>query len=212
MGRKTGEEMIALLHTKSGQWDRVKYYVFDLPELPSLYEERMEALRKLTLPPEIQVIKSSQCQSNEHLSQLLQELTSQGAEGLIARKPLSTYFHGRASSMLKVKVSNCFLKISYGKIQKYKCCKHTLKEEDLYVNSIFTSIISRPNGMEVVVRCPAQIFLFPPEQGAVLTVKHTGYWKTGKLKYPYFWRERRDVTWDQIVSEAQNLANKHSSN
>ncbi len=38
----------------------------------------------------------------------------------------------------------------------------------------------------------------PPKIGQVVTVSYAGYWEDGKLKYPYFLRERNDRTWEEI--------------
>jgi hypothetical protein len=37
------------------------------------------------------------------------------------------------------------------------------------------------------------------KEGAVITVKHLGTNSYGTLQYPKFYRERTDVTWDDLI-------------
>lgn len=54
-----------------------------------------------------------------------------------------------------------------------------------------------------MVRCDTDITCDPPAVGSIVTVKHSGYYSTGKLKQPVFWRERKDVTWEDILATPQ---------
>jgi hypothetical protein len=38
----------------------------------------------------------------------------------------------------------------------------------------------------------------PPAPGSVISVKHSGYFSNGRLKKPVFWRERKDLKWENI--------------
>lgn len=37
-------------------------------------------------------------------------------------------------------------------------------------------------------------------------MKHCGYHTSGLLKYPYFWQERKDVTWEDLLSKVEHAA------
>ncbi len=54
----------------------------------------------------------------------------------------------------------------------------------------------RSNGKEVIVGCFQQIIKNPPEIGSVITVKHNGYYQTGTLQHPFYWRQRKDIQWE----------------
>jgi hypothetical protein len=45
---------------------------------------------------------------------------------------------------------------------------------------------------------------------SVITVKHNGYYASGVLKHPYFWRQRKDVSWENLIetSPIQNTVSK----
>jgi len=45
----------------------------------------------------------------------------------------------------------------------------------------------------VLVRCFQDDINNPPKLGSVLTIKHTGRFNSGKLKDPFFWRERLEL-------------------
>jgi len=62
--------------------------------------------------------------------------------------------------------------------------------------------------MECVVGCYQQIMDHPPKEGTILTVKYSGYWTSGKLKYPYFWKERHDITWEDILLQDRSDLSK----
>ena len=42
--------------------------------------------------------------------------------------------------------------------------------------------------MECIVGCHSKIIYSPPPIGSLITVKHSGWYKNGTLRHPYFWR------------------------
>ena len=66
--------------------------------------QRIEHLKKLTLPSHVKIVETTKCISMEHLQQTLQSVLSGGGEGLIARKPESLYISGFTQTILKIKV------------------------------------------------------------------------------------------------------------
>ena len=91
--------------TKPSSWQRAKYCVFDTPELTyKTYEERLEALKKLTLPPHVIIIDAIRCESKEHLEQYFKQVTQNGGEGIMLRKPGSLYERGRSQTLKRLKV------------------------------------------------------------------------------------------------------------
>src|SRR5690348_9753036 len=75
---------------------------------------------------------------------------------------------------------------------------------------------SRRNGLDVMVQCFQNTLENPPAIGAVITVKHLGSNFDGKLKKPMFWRERKDVSWEQFsllhVATASNQVCQYLTN
>ena len=54
----------------------------------------------------------------------------------------------------------------------------------------------RSNGLKCEVKCHQDVIENPPPIHSVITVKHQGVYSTGVLKFPTFWRERRDIEWN----------------
>lgn len=107
MGRGTYEKMGTLLKQKdkSVGWDKVGYYIFDLPSSTAPYEERIKHLQQLALPPWVHVIANFKCTSMDHLKQYLEAVLEKGGEGVMAREPRYQYIAGRTFALLKVKVT-----------------------------------------------------------------------------------------------------------
>ncbi len=57
----------------------------------------------------------------------------------------------------------------------------------------------RANGRRLIVQCRQDVLRDPPQLGAVITVKHNGYYENGTIKFPFFYRERKDITWDDLT-------------
>jgi len=49
------------------------------------------------------------------------------------------------------------------------------------------------------VRCFKEVLENPPSIDSVLTIKHTGFFSTGRVRDPFFWRIRKDISWDDIL-------------
>ena len=43
----------------------------------------------------------------------------------------------------------------------------------------------------------------PPPLGSIITVKHSGYYKNGTLRHPFYWREKTEIPC--IASERKPL-------
>src|SRR4051794_29206187 len=95
------------------------------------------------------------------------------------------------------------------KIAKFNCWKYFLKAFIAYSLKFLNILITylRTTGLECIISCSSQVLEDPPAIGSVLTVKHNGCYKNGTLRHPYFWRERKDVIWENISSEKRKLVN-----
>lgn len=105
MGRGNFQKLSKIVKSKEGDWTDVKYYVFDLPSSPNVYEERVEALKQMTFPPHVHLVEHRECLGTDHLEEYLDTVSKEGGEGVIVRDPQSEYISGRTLSLLKVKES-----------------------------------------------------------------------------------------------------------
>lgn len=81
---------------------------------------------------------------------------------------------------------------------------------DCFVNSnvkYFIILKSSPNGTQCIVQCASQTFANAPKN-VVITVQHQGFWNTGKLRYPMYYRTREDLSWEEVLLDWINSTNK----
>ncbi len=58
-----------------------------------------------------------------------------------------------------------------------------------YIVIFFIDIV-RSNGLECMVGCHPEVVDVPPKIGSLITVKHSGYFKNGALRNPFYWRNQ----------------------
>lgn len=103
MGRGKMDILTSTLKSKKVDWNQIKYYVFDLPELNEPFEMRYETLQKIKLPTHAMVVEFMKCQGLNHLNDHLDSILEKGGEGIMATEPQSFYQKGRTNSLLKIK-------------------------------------------------------------------------------------------------------------
>jgi DNA ligase-1 len=107
LGRGSFEKIssvVKLHHIK--EWREVKYVVFDLPSSQESYETRMEQLKQLKLPKNVQIVDVEECKGQDHLDAFLSSILEKGGEGVMLNKAKSKYTPGRSSTLYKVKVKS----------------------------------------------------------------------------------------------------------
>jgi DNA ligase-1 len=104
MGRGAFQDTVSVVKSSADKgWSRVLYKVFDVPEAPGGFEQRMMAAWKLVRGPAT-VLEQTKCKGRDHLSENMRRIVSQKGEGIMLRRPGSEYETRRSSSLLKVKV------------------------------------------------------------------------------------------------------------
>lgn len=107
IGRGKFEETIStvLSQTPDERWKGVRFMVFDAPQAPGTFEQRMEFL-KATVPATyvfVKLVVQERCKGTKQLLAELDRVVALGAEGLMLRKPESEYDPKRSPTLLKVK-------------------------------------------------------------------------------------------------------------
>lgn len=82
----------------------MKFMVFDVPDRKEPYEDRIKFLQEASLPSNAPLIRPIKCENVEHLESYHNEVIERGGEGLMLRKPNSSYASGRSNAMRKCKV------------------------------------------------------------------------------------------------------------
>ena len=106
MGRGRFQETVGYVRRKDAgnHWRQIKFMVFDAPELPGGFEERIRQLRRsVLLPDHVGRVCHWPCIDTKDLKSYLSEIEAIGGEGVMLRRDDSFYERTRSSSLLKVK-------------------------------------------------------------------------------------------------------------
>lgn len=108
VGRKLFGKTTSIVRSgaASAAWNTVTYVVFDAPNAPGAFEQRIAHARLLferAQAPHARVLDHVACTGVAHLREELARVEQLGGEGLMLRRPGSPYEVGRSSSLLKVK-------------------------------------------------------------------------------------------------------------
>ena len=90
-----------------GEWRQVRYLVFELPQAPGTFRERVQALKRLVAASGVawlQPVEQFELASRKALAQQLEEILKVGGEGLMLHRADALYTTGRSDVLLKVKL------------------------------------------------------------------------------------------------------------
>ena len=85
------------------RWRNIRYMVFDLPEHPGVFEDRMRTLDHVASTLPFLALRQVLCTSPKHLKQFHDSVKMRGIEGTMLREANSYYERKRSSTLLKVK-------------------------------------------------------------------------------------------------------------
>ena len=106
LGKQSFEKTMSIVRSfdAGDRWKAIRYVIFDAPNHPGTFEERMAYLKSLVLPPHVIVHPHIQCGGKQELMTKLKEASAAGEEGLMLRQPCSLYEGRRSNTLLKVKL------------------------------------------------------------------------------------------------------------
>lgn len=179
-------------------WGRAKYYVFDVPDCtlessPKAHCTLFERLKVLesylasapTMP--ISLIKHEPIASEKQLFKRLQELSEQGAEGLVLRKVTAPYERTRSPNALKLKLyedAECKVVAHNAGKGKYagKLGSLTCEQETTTKGAAGLMRFKIGSGFSDTERQS------PPPLGSIITYKFYGTTKNGFPRFAVFHR------------------------
>ena len=88
------------------EWREVRYMLFELPEAPGTFRERVRELREIVARaavPWLQVVDQFEVGSRKELDQRLASVVRAGGEGLMLHRAEAPYSAGRSPDLLKMK-------------------------------------------------------------------------------------------------------------
>ena len=162
-------------------WRQVKYMIFDLPDHKGTFNERLESLNTLIDNVNIpRLIAVPQWRVNNHEELLLQlnDITAQGAEGLMLHRADSYYHSNRSNDLLKLKLHQDAEAI---------VIKH-LPGKGLFEGMMGSIKVEMDNGrrFKIGTGFTYEERLNPPAIGSTITFQYDGFTKTGLPRFARF--------------------------
>ncbi len=189
LGRQQFSELVSIVRRKmpDANWKRVRYLIFDAPQVEGGFEERLESARvwfRQHANPHVEVLKQQICENEEHLRRKLREIESLGGEGMMLRKPNSAYEVGRSYNLLKVKTHED---------AEATVIKH-LPGSGKHAGRLGSLLVELPNGIQFAIGTgfSDQERDNPPPVGSIITFKYYGYHKSGIPRFASFLRIREE--------------------
>lgn len=182
-GRGRFEETSAAVRSAEGNWQNIRFYVFDVPRAQGNLYQRLQIIqdRIRTHPSKINVIPQIPIRNNQHALDYMNQIKAQGGEGAIARDPALPYTTGRSNGYLKLKPqqdAECTVTAHHPGKGKYEgllgaiSCRNEAGE--FKIGSGFNDAERRN----------------PPPVGSTVTYKHQGFTQKGLPRFATFLRIR----------------------
>jgi DNA ligase-1 len=188
IGHGKFEETMSIVRseTPDERWNRIRYMVFDAPQAPGLFEERIQFLRATVSEGNrfVRVVAQERCQGVTQLLAERDRVVRQGGEGVMLRQPESAYEAGRSSTLLKVK--------PYDDAEATVIAHEPGKGKDagklgaLRVRADDGREFSIGSGLTDADRDS------PPPVGTIVTYRFQGLTAKGMPRFPSYLRVRRD--------------------
>jgi len=186
--REDFEKVISIVNTQTPHdgWKDISYQIFEVPNQEGGLLERLSVLEKWLVknPNEfIKVLSQKVCRGSEHLKQVLDEVESTGAEGLVVRDPNALYVGKRSSFSLKVK-----------SFTDDECKVIGYKEGKGKFQGLMGSLICEWKGKTINIGSgfSKKERFYPPKIGTEVTFKFNGLTKYGNPRLPVFLRIRKN--------------------
>ncbi len=183
IGRGQFSELASIVRRKNVDidWEKVRYVIFDAPQIEGGFEKRLDFARRWFLEhPNLfaEVLEQQVCEDEDHLRKKLMEVESLG--GVMLRRPDSPYTVGRSYDLLKVK--------TYEDAEA-TVIKH-LPGSGKHAGRLGSLLVELPNGIQFAVGTgfSDQERNNPPPIGSIITFKYYGFYKSGIPKFASFLR------------------------
>jgi len=108
LGRGSFEQLSAIVRRQTpvdAEWQRVRYMIFELPNAPGSFTDRVEQIKAVTAAanlPWLQPVFQFRLPNDAALQRKLREVVRNGGEGLMLHRDDAAYETGRSSALLKV--------------------------------------------------------------------------------------------------------------
>ena len=189
IGRERFSDTLSIVRKKRPHdgWADIRYMIFDTPEIPGGFEQRIRTAQEwFKVSPSLYavVIEQEICQNEKHLLQRLKEIESLNGEGIILRKPGSSYINRRSNTMLKVK--------SFSEAEAV-VVEH-IPGSGRNKGRLGSVLVELPDGKRFAIGSGFSDHdrNNPPPIGSLITFKHYGFTESGIPRFASFKAVRAD--------------------
>ena len=173
-------------------WKKVRYMVFDMPELSISFDERIPNINKVIKDADIEwlyAVRQWKVIDHQKLMLELTEITEAGAEGLMLHRGSSFYKGKRSGDLLKVKPYEDAEAIVIGHIPGKG--KYTNKMGALLVDTLISEKFLEKKRFKLGTGFTDDERLNPPQIGDIVTYQFRGKTKNGIPRFASYLRIRK---------------------
>jgi DNA ligase-1 len=108
LGRGSFDQLSAIVRRQvpdDAEWRRVRYMIFELPDAPGSFSDRVEQIKAVTVVanlPWLQAVPQFRVPDAAALQKNLHDIVRSGGEGLMLHRADAAYETGRSSALLKL--------------------------------------------------------------------------------------------------------------
>ena len=180
-----------LVRTPGGDgsgWRRVHLMVFDLPDDPDVFEQRVLHMRTLGATcrcPTLRIIPQFRLRSRAELDARLRSVVAAGGEGLVLQRRDAHYAVGRSPTLLKYK--------PYDDAEARVVA--TTRGQGKFAGQLGALIVRRPDGLQFRIGSGFSDTerRHPPPVGSYVTYRYNGLTARGTPRFARFMRIRHDM-------------------
>lgn len=177
--------MQALQSSEAELWQSIRLMVFDAPQQPGTFTERLQFLQQ-QLPETafVQLVPQQQLQTKAQLDELLQQVVAQGGEGLMLHHAKALYQSGRVSHLQKLKLVED---------AEARVVAH-LPGKGQFTGMLGALLVELPDGRRFKLGSGFTLAerQNPPEIGRLVTFQYQGLTHKGTPRFAVFVRERQE--------------------
>jgi DNA ligase-1 len=169
-------------------WKKVKFMVFDMPDIPQVFDKRLIQLNKaihVAQIPWLKAVKQIKLKDHQALMDHLAGIKLKGAEGLMLHKGSSLYRGKRSGDLLKVKPYEDAEGIVIGHVAGKGKYKEML--------GAMTVLLASGKQFKIGTGFTDAERRNPPKIGSTITYQYRGKTKNGIPRFASFLRVRSDI-------------------
>ena len=175
--------MQALQSSGTELWQGIRLMVFDAPQQPGTFTERLQFLQQqLPQTAFVQLLPQQQLQTKAQLDELLQQVVAGGGEGLMLHHAEALYQSGRVSHLQKLKLFED---------AEARVVAH-LPGKGQFTGMLGALLVELPDGRRFKLGSGFTVAerQNPPEIGRLVTFQYQGLTHKGTPRFAVFVRER----------------------